>query len=49
MELNPRMTRQRAKTLALAGIFQSASLADSFAWRGHCDPCLLYTSPSPRD
>lgn len=44
MELNPRMTRQRAKTLALAGIFQSASLADSFAWRGHCDPVALEAS-----
>lgn len=34
----------RAKTLALAGIFQSASLADSLAWRGHCDPVALEAS-----
>ncbi len=34
----------RAKTLALAGIFQSASLADSIAWRGHCDPVALEAS-----
>ena len=26
------MTPRRAKTLALAGIFQSASLADALAW-----------------
>lgn len=36
--------KRRAKTLALAGIFQSASLADSLAWRGHCDPVALETS-----
>lgn len=35
---------QRAKTLALAGVFQAASLADSLAWRGHCDPVALDTS-----
>lgn len=35
---------RRAKTLALAGIFQSASLADSLAWRGHCDPVALEAS-----
>lgn len=34
----------RAKTLALAGIFQAASLADSLAWRGHCDPVALEAS-----
>jgi high frequency lysogenization protein len=28
----------RDKTLALAGIFQAAGLADSLAWHGHCDP-----------
>lgn len=37
-------TTLRAKTLALAGIFQSASLADSLAWRGHCDPVALEAS-----
>lgn len=35
---------RRAKTLALAGIFQAASLADSLAWRGHCDPVALEAS-----
>ena len=30
--------------LALAGIFQAASLADSLAWRGHCDPVALDAS-----
>lgn len=35
---------QRQKTLALAGIFQAASLADSLAWRGHCDPVALDAS-----
>ncbi|MCC2638183.1 MAG: hflD [Moraxellaceae bacterium] len=35
---------QRARTLALAGIFQAASLADSLAWRGHCDPVALDAS-----
>jgi high frequency lysogenization protein len=35
---------QRAKTLALAGIFQAASLADSLAWSGHCDPVALDAS-----
>lgn len=34
----------RAKTLALAGVFQAASLADSLAWRGHCDPVALEAS-----
>lgn len=34
----------RARTLALAGIFQAASLADSLAWRGHCDPVALDAS-----
>lgn len=38
------MTPRRARTLALAGIFQSASLADSLAWRGHCDPVALDAS-----
>lgn len=38
------MTPRRARTLALAGIFQSASLADSLAWRGHCDPVALEAS-----
>lgn len=38
------MTPQRARTLALAGVFQSASLADSLAWRGHCDPVALEAS-----
>lgn len=37
-------TPRRAKTLALAGIFQAASLADSLAWRGHCDPVALEAS-----
>jgi high frequency lysogenization protein len=35
---------RRAKTLALSGIFQAASLADSLAWRGHCDPVALEAS-----
>ncbi|MCC2677177.1 MAG: hypothetical protein K0R58_4124 [Ramlibacter sp.] len=35
---------RRNKTLALAGIFQAASLADSLAWRGHCDPVALEAS-----
>lgn len=35
---------RRAKTLALAGIFQAASLADSLAWRGHCDPVAMEAS-----
>jgi high frequency lysogenization protein len=34
----------RARTLALAGVFQAASLADSLAWRGHCDPVALEAS-----
>lgn len=38
------MTPRRQKTLALAGIFQAASLADSLAWRGHCDPVALEAS-----
>lgn len=38
------MTPRRARTLALAGIFQSASLADSLAWRGSCDPVALDAS-----
>lgn len=38
------MTPRRQKTLALAGIFQAASLADSLAWRGHCDPVALDAS-----
>lgn len=37
-------TPQRSKTLALAGIFQAASLADTLAWRGHCDPVALEAS-----
>lgn len=35
---------RRSRTLALAGIFQAASLADSLAWRGHCDPVALEAS-----
>lgn len=38
------MTPRRQRTLALAGIFQAASLADSLAWRGHCDPVALEAS-----
>lgn len=38
------MTPQRSKTLALAGVFQAASLADTLAWRGHCDPVALEAS-----
>jgi high frequency lysogenization protein len=34
----------RAKTLALAGIFQAASLTDSLAWRGQCDADALNAS-----
>jgi len=41
---NKPLDRQRAKTLALAGVFQAASLADSLAWRGHCDDEALTTS-----
>lgn len=33
--------KKREKTLALAAILQAASLADSMAWRGHCDPISL--------
>lgn len=36
--------KARAKTLALAGIFQAASLVDSLAWRGQCDPEALEAS-----
>lgn len=36
--------KKREKTLALAAIFQAASLADSMAWRGHCDPISLDAS-----
>lgn len=38
------ITPQRARTLALAGIFQASSLADTLAWRGHCDPVALEAS-----
>lgn len=38
------MTPRRQRTLALAGIFQAASLADSLAWRGQCDPVALDAS-----
>lgn len=31
----------RDKTLALAALFQSATLADALAWRGHCDPVAM--------
>lgn len=41
---NKPLDKQRAKTLALAGVFQAASLADSLAWRGHCDDEALTTS-----
>lgn len=34
----------RDKTLALAALFQSATLADALAWRGHCDPVALDAS-----
>lgn len=34
----------RDKTLALAALFQSATLADALAWRGHCDPVALEAS-----
>ncbi|MGB4343547.1 MAG: high frequency lysogenization protein HflD [Moraxellaceae bacterium] len=34
----------RNKTLALAALFQSATLADALAWRGHCDPVALDAS-----
>lgn len=34
----------RDKTLALAGIFQSAALADQLAWRGECDTAALRAS-----
>lgn len=34
----------RQKILALAGVFQAASLADSLAWHGHCDPVALEAS-----
>lgn len=46
MELTPAsaMTPRRARTLALAGVFQAASLADTLAWRGHCDPVALEAS-----
>lgn len=36
--------KKREKTLALAAILQAASLADSMAWRGHCDPISLECS-----
>lgn len=38
------MSARQEKTLALAAILQSASLADSVAWRGHCDPVALECS-----
>ncbi len=34
----------RDKTLALAALFQSATLADALAWRGHCDPVAMEAS-----
>lgn len=34
----------RNKTLALAALFQSATLADALAWRGHCDPVAMEAS-----
>ena len=34
----------RDKTLALAALFQAATLADALAWRGHCDPAALEAS-----
>lgn len=34
----------RDKTLALAALFQAATLADALAWRGHCDPVALEAS-----
>lgn len=34
----------RDKVLALAGIFQAASLVDSLAWHGQCDPVSLEAS-----
>lgn len=34
----------RDKTLALAALFQSATLADALAWRGHCDPIAMDAS-----
>jgi high frequency lysogenization protein len=36
----------RDKTLALAALFQAATLADALAWRGHCDPVALEASLS---
>lgn len=38
------LSPQRAKTLALAGIFQAASLVDSLAWYGLCDADALKAS-----
>ncbi|MGH8491860.1 MAG: high frequency lysogenization protein HflD [Moraxellaceae bacterium] len=37
-------SKKREKILALAAILQAASLADSMAWRGHCDPISLECS-----
>lgn len=34
----------RQKVLALAGVFQAASLADSLAWHGSCDPVAMEAS-----
>ena len=34
----------RDKTLALAALFQAATLADALAWRGHCDPAAMEAS-----
>lgn len=44
LPFNKQLDKQRAKTLALAGVFQAASLADSLAWRGQCDDEAMSTS-----